>query len=126
MKIIFPMHPRTMKTIKLLDLKLECTIVEPLGYLDMMNLLKRCTLVITDSGGLQKESYFFKKPCICLREDTEWTELLDSGYAALAGSDIEKIVSSFHNYKKLSSDFSEKYFGDGNATSKIVNEILKL
>ena len=124
--VIFPMHPRTKKTLEALGLNLECTVIEPVGYLEILRLLKNCSLVMTDSGGLQKEAYFFKKPCVCLREETEWIELRDSGYIALAGSDTGKIISSFRNYKKLSSSFSEKYFGDGKAAANIVNEILKI
>ena len=124
--VIFPLHPRTKKTIDALGLKLECTVLDPVGYLDILNLLKNCSLIMTDSGGLQKEAYFFKKPCVCLRDETEWTELRDSGYIALAGSDSEKIISSFKNFNKLSSSFSEKFFGDGNASQNIVNEILKM
>ena len=126
MPIIFSMHPRTKKTLEALGLKLACTVIEPVGYLDILNLISNCSLVMTDSGGLQKEAYFFKKPCVCLREETEWSELRDSGYIALAGSDTEEIVSSFRNSDKLSSSFSEKYFGDGNASANIVNEILKM
>ncbi len=124
--VIFPMHPRTKKTLEALGLLLECTVIEPVGYLDMLNLIGGCSLVMTDSGGLQKEAYFFKKPCVCLRDETEWTELRDSGYIALAGSDTENIISSFRNYTKLSSSFTEKFFGDGKASSSIVHEILKM
>lgn len=124
--IVFPLHPRTKKTIEALDLKLECTIIQPVGYLDILNLLKNCSLVMTDSGGLQKEAYFFRKPCVCLRDETEWTELRDSGYIALAGSNTDNIISSFRNYTKLSSSFTEKFFGDGNASENIVSEILKI
>ena len=81
---------------------------------------------MTDSGGLQKEAYFFRKPCVCLRDETEWTELRDSGYIALAGSNTDNIISSFRNYTKLSSSFTEKFFGDGNASENIVSEILKI
>jgi UDP-GlcNAc3NAcA epimerase len=126
MKVVFPIHPRTLKVINALGLKLECIVIDPVGYLDMIKLLKNCSLVMTDSGGLQKESYFFKKPCICLREETEWTELLQSGYIALVGSDTVKIINSFRNYKNLSSSFSEKYFGEGNTAANIVEELLKL
>lgn len=126
MPVIFPMHPRTKKTLGALGLKMDCIVIDPVGYLEILKLLKNCTLVLTDSGGLQKEAYFFKKTCVCLREETEWVELRDSGYIALAGSDPEKIVSSFRNYKKLSSSFSERFFGDGNASANIVNEILKM
>jgi UDP-GlcNAc3NAcA epimerase len=126
MPVVFPMHPRTKKIISALDLKVECTVTEPVGYLDMLKLLKGCSMVLTDSGGLQKEAYFFKKPCICMRNDTEWTELYDAGYIKLVGTDPEKIIGAFKSIKDSPMDFTEHFFGEGRAAANIVVEILKM
>ncbi len=122
--VVFPIHPRTRKTTEALGLKPDCIVIDPLGYLDMLNLLRNCSLVITDSGGLQKEAYFFNKLCICTREESEWKELVNAGYVILAGAEKEEIVSAFRNYKKPSASFSEKFYGDGNASRIVVKEIL--
>ena len=126
MPVVLPMHPRTKKNVEALSLKIDFTVIEPIGYLDMLKLLKDCSMVMTDSGVLQKEAYFFKKSCICLRNDTEWTELLDSGHLVLTGSDVSKITEAFLNNKKMPSDYSEVFYGDGNASKLIVGEILKM
>lgn len=80
LQVIVPLHPRTREYINKTSIAPEFTIIDPVGYFDMIELLKRCSLVITDSGGLQKEAYFFKKPCVTLRNETEWVELLDNGF----------------------------------------------
>ena len=124
--VILPLHPRTKKTVEALGLNLNCTVIEPVGYLDILNLLKGCILVMTDSGGMQKESYFFEKPCICMRNETEWTELSDAGYISLTGSDTEKIVYAFRNYKNTLLSYSENFFGTGKASAEIVDEIQRM
>lgn len=123
--VVLPMHPRTKKIVGALGLKIEFTVIEPVGYLDILNLLQNCSFVMTDSGGLQKESYFFRKSCICLRNETEWNELLEAGYLILAGSDYNKIIDAYKNLSRMSSSFSEVFFGDGKASEKIVSEILR-
>ena len=77
-RIILPIHPRTKKLIEKFNLKVDFTIIEPVGYLEMIDLLDKCKIVITDSGGLQKEAYFFNKFCITLRDTTEWVELIEN------------------------------------------------
>src|SRR4029079_7415480 len=76
-RIVLPLHPRTKKTIEALGLQVKFDVIEPQGYFNMLELLRNCKLVITDSGGLQKESYFVMKPCVTLRDETEWPELVD-------------------------------------------------
>lgn len=131
--IVLPLHPRTKKMLSTqLDSKLyeliinskSIQIIEPVSFLEMIVLEKNCSIVITDSGGVQKEAYFFKKPCIVLRPETEWTELLDTGTTVLADADDNKIIKAF---KELSNTSIEKFlpfYGDGNAAKKIANEIL--
>ena len=78
-KIIMPLHPHTRSKFENLNLDSSITFIEPVGYLEMLYLLKNCEMVITDSGGLQKESYFAKKKCLVLRDQTEWIELIENG-----------------------------------------------
>jgi UDP-GlcNAc3NAcA epimerase len=124
--VIFPLHPRTKKTMEALGLKSECILTEPLGYLDILNLLKHCSMVITDSGGLQKESYFSRKSCLCVRDESEWKELVDSGHVVLSGTDENNIIETYRKLKNSNPDFSEKFYGDGKASEVIVREILKM
>ena len=114
-----PLHPRTSKLIDQLSVKPLFTIIEPVGYFDMLQLLHNCSLVITDSGGLQKEAYFFKKFCVIMREQTEWKELVEHGFATIAGSNKERIILQSQNF--ISNHFTSDIalYGDGKAGKKI-------
>lgn len=93
-KIVFPVHPRTAKVIQDAQLKLDESIFdlrEPAGYLGLIKLLNGAEKVLTDSGGLQKEAFYMKKRTVVLREQTEWQEIISSGWSRLAGNDPEKI-----------------------------------
>lgn len=99
-KIIFPIHPRTKKVLENFVFPANFLIIEPLGYLEMMSLVISCRLAITDSGGLQKETYYLKKPCIILRENTEWIETLDVNILTNCENlceNIEKIEKDIEN-----------------------------
>ena len=126
MQVILPLHPRTKKIIKKLDVNIENLIViDPVGYLEMVWLINNCSLVMTDSGGLQKEAYFFKKPCITLRDETEWLELVDNGFNVLVGADKEKIINAFKDYSlQFTADYSLNLYGNGKASQKIISELL--
>ena len=118
---IFPAHPRTLKLIG--NLKFEYVrITEPLPYLKTLGYIKNAKVIITDSGGLQKEAYFMKKRTIILRKETEWGEIVKSGYAKLAGRDIDTIIRLIKTPWKTGEYYY--YYGNGNAARKIV-EILK-
>ena len=119
--VIVPLHPRTAKLIHQLTVQPKFTIIEPVGYLDMLQLLHHCSLVITDSGGLQKESYWFKKFCVVLREQTEWVELNENGFCALAGSDSKKITDIANKFLQKIFVDKEGLYGDGKAGEKIIN-----
>ena len=127
-QIILPLHPRTRKIIKKLNINTEnLTVVDPLGYLEMVWLINNCKLVITDSGGLQKEAYFFKKFCLTLRDETEWIELVKKGFNILVGADKAKIIKE---YKIFMNKNNIKYqelnmYGDGKASKKVVNSLIK-
>ena len=125
-EVIVPLHPRTAKFIHQHKINTDFRIIKPLGYFDMLQLLSNCSIVITDSGGLQKEACFFKKFCVTLREQTEWTELIKNGYSILAGSNSKKILK--YSQGLLSKPFPEmkELYGDGNAGEKIAVIIEKL
>jgi len=126
-QVILPLHPRTKKIIENLMLNTRnISIIEPIGYLQMVWLIDNCDLVMTDSGGLQKEAYFFEKYCITLRDETEWVELVDYGFNILVGAVKQDILHAYHNvssFRKFSSDFD--LYGGGNASKKIVKEIIE-
>jgi UDP-GlcNAc3NAcA epimerase len=111
-KVVVPLHPRTHKILKRNNLNYDVEIIDPVGYFDMLELLKHCKLVITDSGGLQKEAFFNKKPCIIAREETEWIELVDNDFATLVGSNKQKMSEAFQKYKTISLDYSIKLYGN--------------
>ena len=126
-KIVFPVHPRTTKALKSygLDRKFEATnviVVKPFGYIDMLVLEKNSKKILTDSGGVQKEAYFFKVPCITLRDETEWVETVDDGWNILTGSNKSKILDAIGDF--LPQRKQHENYGNGNSASKIV-EILK-
>lgn len=124
-QIILPLHPRTRNIIKEKNIEIDTSnikIIEPVGYLNMVWLLKHCSLVMSDSGGLQKEAFFFKRPCITLREETEWVELVENGYNVLAGSSYDKILDLYKNYK-FNVNFDVNLYGGGIACSNIVNKL---
>ena len=122
--ILFPIHPRTRKKIAELAISLpnQITICEPFGYLSMASVLALSANVFTDSGGLQKEAYWAKKPCITLREETEWVETLACGANRLVGTDQEKIISSFELNEGI--QFSDSLYGDGNSAPVCVTAIM--
>jgi len=122
-KIILPVHPRTRKILQRENIKPEFDLVDPVGYLEMVYLLENCTAVMTDSGGLQKEAYFFQKPCITLRDETEWVELLENGVNFLAGADTEKIISLFEFVTNQKIQYPEALYGDGAAGSFILEKL---
>ncbi|HOV10575.1 MAG TPA: UDP-N-acetylglucosamine 2-epimerase (non-hydrolyzing) [Bacteroidales bacterium] len=134
MKFVIPLHPRTRKkwnelpddTLKdIIENNKLITIIPAVSYLDFISLEKNARLIMTDSGGVQKESYFFKKPCLILRDETEWVELLELGTALLCGANEEKIVLSYKEMmSKKDLQFPEIY-GDGNAARFILKEIIE-
>ena len=124
--LVFPIHPRTRNILASSDIKLSgnITLIDPVGYFDTIELIKGSNVVLTDSGGLQKEAYFFNKPCVTLRDQTEWVELVAAGVNQLASGSMEEIVSAFNNMKLVSVDnLKLQLYGDGNASSKIVKII---
>jgi UDP-GlcNAc3NAcA epimerase len=124
MAVVFPVHPRTEKILAEYKLSEQVQCIEPVGYLEMLGLLQQCSLVLTDSGGLQKEAYFCGKNCVTLRTETEWIELIDLGVNVLANS-AEDIVFEAQRRYDVNVDNSNAIYGNGDACSKILNEIKK-
>lgn len=128
-QVILPLHPRT-KSILLAEGfdTSNLTIIEPVGYLNMVWLIEQCILVMTDSGGLQKEAYFFTKPCITMRDETEWVELIEAGANVLVGADKVKILEVYQTQHL--NGFSSKIFdldlyGGGMASRRIIEVLMQ-
>lgn len=124
--VVIPLHPRTKSAIDQYELNLECLAIEPVGYFDMIHLIKNCQLVLTDSGGLQKEAFFFKKPCVTLRDETEWVELTTNGFNVLAGADKRQILEAVNEFARTDLNWELNLYGDGDAGGKIVEQIIQL
>ena len=130
--IVFPVHPRTRK--KIADLEREFSLelvpenvkmIEPVGYLDMLVLEENARLILTDSGGIQKEAYFFGVPCITLRPETEWVETVESGWNVVAGAEISAIVEGYYRAINSPPISHPDLYGDGNAALLIVEHTIK-
>ena len=132
-EIIIPLHPRTKK---LLDVNLSSDIynqfannekihiIPPASFLEMIRLEKNADMVITDSGGVQKEAFFFKKPCIIIRSETEWKEIVECGAAVIADANEEKIIDAYYQFMQKENQEYPEYFGDGKAAVFICNELI--
>ena len=123
LKVVIPLHPRTSKRMQEYNIQTKIDVLPPVGYLSMLSLLKESEIVITDSGGVQKEAFFAKKKCITVREETEWTELLDIGVNKLTPP--KNLYSTFENMINKECDFSHRIYGDGDASQIILDSILK-
>lgn len=119
--VVLPLHPRTQKVVKSLGLKLEMLVLEPVGYLEMIWLLKHCSAVVSDSGGVQKEAFFFKKPCITMRDQTEWVELIEQGVNVLAGADTQRIIQYTQSMLDKKIEDPLNLYGGGQASQNITN-----
>jgi UDP-GlcNAc3NAcA epimerase len=134
--VILPLHPRTLSFInqssKIKELLKTLKIIKPVSYLEMILLEKYCSFICTDSGGVQKEAYFFRKPCLTMRDQTEWTETVDAGWNVIAGGDTQKIINCSRQVFdweikekrttpfKQNSDSTENLFGDGNSADQMI------
>lgn len=133
MKVILPLHPRTKKMIEL-HLKPEwkkeiesaehIKVIPPASFLEMIMLEKNAAIILTDSGGVQKEAFFFEKPCVILRPETEWVELVKLGAAIIADTNPEKIIDAFRFLMHKKDIKYEKVYGDGKAADHMLNTML--
>jgi UDP-GlcNAc3NAcA epimerase len=127
MAVVLPLHPRTKKIMEQHNIVANFTIIPPVGYFDMIELIKHSKLIITDSGGLQKEAFFFAKQCITLREQTEWVELVEGGYNhLLSPQQAHTLVNVFDSSCALHLDFTKNLYGGGQASASIVKELDRL
>jgi UDP-GlcNAc3NAcA epimerase len=127
--VVFPLHPRTKKLVKkygLGHLTKNFINVEPLDYMDMIALEKSAKMILTDSGGVQKEAFFFNVPCITMREETEWVETVNMGCNKVVGASESKIIDAYNFFSNspLKAN-NKKPYGLGNSAEKIVSHILK-
>ncbi len=123
--VVLPLHPRTSKRMEEWGLTTQAQILPPVSYLDMLVLLQQATLVMTDSGGLQKEAYFSEKPCLTLRYETEWTELVDKGYNKLVGTDPDWIFNNYQWMMEQTLTFESGIYGSGNAAQIIATSLAR-
>lgn len=133
--MVMPFHPRTINTLKSRAPEFfrefltsqYIKIIPPVSFLEMTLLEKNCRLIITDSGGVQKESHFFRKPCIVLRKETEWIELVNNGSAKLVDADPDKLKNEFESFMRsdLALDFPS-FYGNGKTAEFILTEIIRL
>ncbi len=117
--VVIPVHPRTKKKIKLLEISLNgLKLIDAISYLDMLLLEKNAKVILTDSGGVQKEAYWFKVPCVTLRNETEWVETVEAGWNVFAGYDSARIITAVNNTQtgKRHPDF----YGNGKAAEQII------
>lgn len=123
-QIVFPVHPRTRSALRSIDASFAAHVLltEPASYYDMMVLEENARLIATDSGGVQREAYYFAKPCITLRDETEWTETVDAGWNLLVGADCRQIVDAWFTFQSPAEH--PPVLGDGTAAKKIA-EILE-
>lgn len=123
--VLLPLHPRTRGVIAKAGITLNVQVIDPVGYLEMIWLLQRCGLVLTDSGGVQKEAFFFGKACVTMRDQTEWVELIDARANELVGADSNLIIQAVtRNHNRIVADNTQLY-GGGQSASKIVAHLLR-
>ena len=128
MRIILPVHPRLRARLDALQLSSTLSekikLIDPVGFLDILCLQMASTIIITDSGGMQKEAFFQKKPCVTVRTETEWGELLEGGHNRLAIPEQDLILERVHDAMNATLDWSIELYGDGN-TSDIISQALQ-
>ncbi len=122
--VVFPVHPRTRHKLESVDGAVADSVkmIEPVGYLDMLVLEQNARIILTDSGGMQKESYFFGVPCITLRPETEWVETVAAGWNILVGAERDKITHAITQYEWPRTE-PPQLFGDGHAAERIVDHL---
>ncbi len=124
-RVVFPMHPRTRAALASTGFEpgAQLSVIEPVGYLEMLVLEENAQAILTDSGGVQKEAYFAGRPCITLRDTTEWTETVTAGWNVLVGADPGRIMEAIHHFRPEGS--RPDLYGDGHAAGRVVAALTK-
>jgi len=124
--VVFPVHPRTRGALQKMDVQFgdNIRLIEPVGYYDMMVLEENARIIATDSGGVQREAYFMKKPCLTLRDETEWMETIQAGWNKLVGVDVDQILNGWKTFSPPAE--YPPIFGDGTAGEKIAEILNKI
>lgn len=122
-KVLVPLHPRTKKIIADSGLSIDFAVIDPVGYIDMVQLTANAKLIMTDSGGLQKEAFFFGKNCVTMREQTEWVELVNHGFNITTGAVKDVIVNGYKIMLNKQNNFNVNLYGTGNAAEEILEGI---
>jgi UDP-GlcNAc3NAcA epimerase len=123
--VVFPVHPRTRASLKThgIGVAENVRLIDPVGYLEMLALERNAQAIVTDSGGVQKEAYFASRPCITLRDRTEWTETVDAGWNVLVGSKPQAIADAMHTFRPRGP--RPDLFGDGRAAERVVELVTR-
>ncbi len=131
---VLPLHPRTAKQMEVnlsdalknqIEKEDRLKLIEPVSFLDMIALEKNAKIIVTDSGGVQKEAFFFQKPCVILRPETEWVELVSCGAAKIVGWHKDQIISAFDFYMSNTEVSFPPLFGDGKAGEFMCDKMLE-
>ncbi len=119
--VLLPLHPRTKKRLDELGLKGEgnLNLIEPVGYLEMVALERAARIILTDSGGMQKEALFHRTPCVTLRDETEWVETVEAGWNVLAGADRARINAAVEHFESVEPGEPAEFYGNGDAGARI-------
>ena len=133
MTVVLPLHPRTAKLLKtnvpeqlqqVINANANLKLIEPVSFIEMIELERNAHLVMTDSGGVQKESYFFRKPCVILRPETEWIEIVETGNAILVDADEGRIMDAWRHFNACPKTDFPPIFGDGHAAEFMLEQML--
>jgi UDP-GlcNAc3NAcA epimerase len=119
MTTVFPVHPRTRKSLG--SVAANVRVIDPVGYLEMLVLEKNAAVIVTDSGGVQKEAFFAGRPCVTVRSSTEWTETVDAGWNVLVGTDAAAIAERMRSFRPKTE--RPRAFGDGHAAARVVDAL---
>jgi UDP-GlcNAc3NAcA epimerase len=126
--VIFPIHPRTRKMISQFQLDhmlKNLILINPVGYIEMLGLINNSTLVMTDSGGLQKEAIYNNKFCLIIRNETEWVEIVENNFGSITGYDSNSIIKSFSKFIKLDFNNTHNLYGNGMSANIMLNSIIQ-
>ena len=125
--VLYPIHPRTKKLLEQYSLCFsdKVKVVDPVGYFEMLVLEKNASLILTDSGGVQKEAFFYKVPCVTMRDETEWVETIELGFNVIAGADSTSIIDAVVKFENIPPEpINSSPYGDANSAEKIIQAML--